>query len=554
MSDKKRDYKDQKDQIKTSNNQQYHHHFQVKYLPKGFFSLFKKDIDPYIYEKKFSCDLPKNIIPPKSFHYPFSIENFCQSDLLTMDFDLKKNREILTDPKINTSVHQDFINNSLELIYPNLTTITKERTDEEQKLKKKILEIIEDNEEINQETNPVLNEIPYFLRRQIYLRPSTKVDSGNVHKVNEKNKEKKPQKMTKTELKNIIDQSFQEIDKIKVGIKHPDPQKKNLTAKKVYDIIPMLDMPNIKFIEYLFPNEPSKDSNIGENYLIPDHFLIEKNEDSSSIKTNNLDTTFSLYTNNKLKNLNNDDDENLPKTRDIAEYYSYEKEFATTKLNESDVFNRYFMVMDKTNNKMKISPIAGKYSFRQYKKFTEIDDENRNDDEEKTLLQNKRKRDIILVPQSITKEELDSKKKWLLERGYMTGFTERKVNEVDYTEATAIQKEKENELMQNENKESEKEDVFGEMEEEEQEYQEKNNDNDDDNDNDNDYKDNIKENDEKKNVNSDYEDDDENENDKNENGNIEKDKENKEENNEEKNEENEEEEDPFFSKDDGEDE
>ena len=129
-------------------------HFQAKYIPKGFFQLFKKN-DTYIYEKKFSCDLPKNIIPPKSFHYPFSLENYCQSDLLTMDFDLKKNPEILTDPKINTLVHQDFINNTLELIFPNLTTISKKRTEEEQKFKKKIIEIIERNDDANQEINPI---------------------------------------------------------------------------------------------------------------------------------------------------------------------------------------------------------------------------------------------------------------------------------------------------------------------------------------------------------------------------------------------------------------
>ena len=112
-------------------------HFQVKYIPKGFFQLFNKE-DTYIYEKKFSNDLPKNIIPPKSFHYPFSLENYCQSDLLTMDFGLRKNPEILTDSKINTLIHQDFINNTLELIFPNLTTISKKRTEEEQKFKKKM--------------------------------------------------------------------------------------------------------------------------------------------------------------------------------------------------------------------------------------------------------------------------------------------------------------------------------------------------------------------------------------------------------------------------------
>ena len=159
-------------------------HLQVKIIPKGIFQLFNKN-DTYIYEKKFSCDLPKNIIPPKSFHYPFSLENYCQSDLLTMDFDLKKNPEILTDSKINTLIHQDFINNTLELIFPNLTTISKKRTEEEQKFKKKIIEIIERNEESSQEINPELNVIPDFLRRQTYLRPSTAYNlDNNLKKAN----------------------------------------------------------------------------------------------------------------------------------------------------------------------------------------------------------------------------------------------------------------------------------------------------------------------------------------------------------------------------------
>ena len=124
-------------------NINHHHRFQVKNTPKGLFPLFKNTSDSYVYERKFYCDLPPNIIPPKIFHYPFSLENFCKTDLLTMSFDLKKNNEIITDPKLNTLIHQDFINNSLELIFPNLTTISKEKTEKEEKLKKEILEIIE---------------------------------------------------------------------------------------------------------------------------------------------------------------------------------------------------------------------------------------------------------------------------------------------------------------------------------------------------------------------------------------------------------------------------
>ena len=285
-------------------------HLQVKIIPKGIFQLFNKN-DTYIYEKKFSCDLPKNIIPPKSFHYPFSLENYCQSDLLTMDFDLKKNPEILTDSKINTLIHQDFINNTLELIFPNLTTISKKRTEEEQKFKKKIIEIIERNEESSQEINPELNVIPDFLRRQTYLRPSTAYNLDNKSKLKDKSKNDKKQRTSLVDLKTRIDQTFIDIDKIKEGMKHPDTKQKGLTAKKVYEVSPMDDMPNIKFVEYLFPTEPSQVINLNEKYLKPEKFLIKMNE------TNDIsgESTCSFFINNKLKTQEDHKD------KDRAEYY-----------------------------------------------------------------------------------------------------------------------------------------------------------------------------------------------------------------------------------------
>ena len=134
---KRRDDRDNSGQKNLNQDpNKYRHHFQVKYIPKGLFQLFNKN-ETYIYEKKFVFELPKKIFHPKSFHYPYSLENYCQSDLLAMDFDLKKNPEILTDPKINTFIHQDFINNSLELIFPNLTTISKKEQIKSKILKKK---------------------------------------------------------------------------------------------------------------------------------------------------------------------------------------------------------------------------------------------------------------------------------------------------------------------------------------------------------------------------------------------------------------------------------
>ena len=436
-------------------------HFQAKYIPKGFFQLFKKN-DTYIYEKKFSCDLPKNIIPPKSFHYPFSLENYCQSDLLTMDFDLKKNPEILTDPKINTLVHQDFINNTLELIFPNLTTISKKRTEEEQKFKKKIIEIIERNDDANQEINPIFDELPDFLRRQTYLRPSTAVNTDYKSKLKDKLKsDKKPQK-SYSELKSIIEQSFNDIDKIKEGMKHPDPKQKGVTAKKIYEVAPMDDMPNVQFVEYLFPSEPSQIINLDKKYLKPEKFLIKMNRPNDISDEN----TCSFYINNKLKTQEDH------KEKDTSEYYSYETDFTSTKIPEGDLFNRYFFILDKVNKKLKISKLSDKYALRRYKRIMEEEITEKDENGNYKTLGKKRRRNIITVPQSMEKEEFDKKKKWISERGYTTRLIERKIETVNHSDVVEIEKEKEleeeNKKNQNQN-ENEYEQEENNMEEEENE-------------------------------------------------------------------------------------
>ena len=517
-------------------------HLQVKIIPKGIFQLFNKN-DTYIYEKKFSCDLPKNIIPPKSFHYPFSLENYCQSDLLTMDFDLKKNPEILTDSKINTLIHQDFINNTLELIFPNLTTISKKRTEEEQKFKKKIIEIIERNEESSQEINPELNVIPDFLRRQTYLRPSTAYNLDNKSKLKDKSKNDKKQRTSLVDLKTRIDQTFIDIDKIKEGMKHPDTKQKGLTAKKVYEVSPMDDMPNIKFVEYLFPTEPSQVINLNEKYLKPEKFLIKMNE------TNDIsgESTCSFFINNKLKTQEDHKD------KDRAEYYSYETDFTSNKINESDLFNRYFFILDKVNKKLKISQLSEKYALRRYKRIME---ENIIDENNK-IIGKKRRRNVITVPQSMQKEELDKKKKWISERGYNTHLIERKIESVDHSDVMEIEKEKEieeeeerkrkienqqeenNEEEGNENENEDDEDIYNQNEQQnEDENDEDNNEeyvgeNENNNDNDNEVE-NEEDQQQKEESFNENENEGENENDNNEENENKDEEENNGENNEEK--------------------
>ena len=221
-------------------------------------------------------------------------------------------------------------------------------------------------------------------------------------------------------------------------MKHPDKQKVGVTAKNIFEISPMDNMPNIKFIEYLFPSDPSDVPNLDEKFLKPDHFLIINN------KSNNInqENTSSLYINNKLETQKDHNE------KDCAEYYTYEREFVASKMNSNDLFNRYFLILDRKQKKLRIAPLYEKYSFRRYKKMTEAnlnneEKEEGNENKNNDYINKKRKRDIILIPKSMDKEECDEKKNWLKERGYLTGFSERKINKVEHTDVMEIEREKE---------------------------------------------------------------------------------------------------------------
>jgi hypothetical protein len=458
-------------------NLNHHHRFQVKNTPKGLFPLFKNTSDSYVYEKKFYCDLPTNIIPPKIFHYPFSLENFCKTDLLTMNFDLKKNNEIITDPKLNTLIHQDFINNSLELIFPNLTTISKEKTEKEEKLKKEILEIIERKEEMPIEKKKVLLEKPYYLRESTFITPSLTVTSDN--KRNPMIKKPNIENRKKIDIKEEIKNSFKDIEKIKSGIEHP--LKKGVTIKEVYNILPMDIYPSSKYYQYIFPIDPNKEINISEKIEIPDRFILRKNENEKEESFDNYfepdnQIIYSLYKNEKLKE-KKENNEN----QNYAEYFSHEKDYIITNSNEYELFNRYLMFLDKKEHILKLAPITDKITLKKHKKSKK--DNNDLDDEgnDNYYLNQKRERDIIVIPKEIEEQDLKKIKKWYKDYGLNVEFKERKIENIDYNEIKEVQKEKEEEKERQREKEEERqrekeerERLRDEENEEKSSYEEKN--------------------------------------------------------------------------------
>ena len=430
-------------------NINHHHRFQVKNTPKGLFPLFKNTSDSYVYERKFYCDLPTNIIPPKIFHYPFSLENFCKTDLLTMSFDLKKNNEIITDPKLNTLIHQDFINNSLELIFPNLTTISKEKTEKEEKLKKEILEIIERKEDKTIETK---TDKPFYLRETTFMTPVLTVTSDN--KRNPMIKKPNLENRKKIDIKEEIKNTFKDIEKIKIGIEHP--LKRGVTIKEVYNILPMDFYPSSKYYQFIFPIDPNKEINISEKIAIPDRFILKKNENEKDDSFDNYfepdnQIIYSLYKNEKLKE-KKENNEN----QNIAEYFSHEKDYIITNSNENELFNKYLMFLNKKDHTLKLAPITDIIKLKKHKKSKK--DNNDLDDEgnENYYLNQKRERDIIVIPKEIEEQDLKKIKKWYKDNGLNIEFKERKIENIDYNEIKEVQKEKEEEKERQREKEEER--------------------------------------------------------------------------------------------------
>lgn len=396
-----------------------HHHFQVKKIPPGNFELFRQTSDYFIYEKKFECDLPQDIIPPKSFHYPYSLENFCKPDLLTMNFELKSSNNILTDPKINTFIHQDFINNSLELISPDLTNISKPLSSKEEKLKEEIINIINRNDKPKIENDSIWNDNPIFLRRNTYLRPTSYFKEENISKTNDakdtnNNQEKK---ISVEELREKIDKTFSDIRKYNIGAQHPN--KENVTITEVFDLLPLED-PTQNISECMFLGDPCENISLKNNRKFPEHFVLLPKLPTENSKNNDIECK--LYKNESFLN------EEKPKNS--AEYYTHEKDYMMTYEKKEEIFNKYIIFLNHKENNARITPMKNKINLKKYKKI--ITNEN--------LIGNKRERDLIIEPREISDKAFNYKSELLLNMGFKQKLIKKKI-EPDFTCAYRMKKE-----------------------------------------------------------------------------------------------------------------
>ena len=424
----------------NNNENKKQHHFQVKNTPNGFFDLFNKVSDTYIYEKKFCCDLPQNIIPPKSLHYPLCLENLCKTDLLTMNFDLKNYGEILTDPKLNTLIHEDFINNALEIVFPNLTKFSEKKTEKDVEFKNDILNIIERNDEILEEKPKILLEKPYYLRSSTFFRPSLsnfndyekKKSNKNINKENKKNE---------INIVKYIENSFKLIENIKEGFVHPKNNKK--VVKKVYDILPMVDYLPFKINQYMFPNDPIKELELNKKIEIPKTFIIKKknnsnnnnNEHNNNFYNNNENEyeleDFSLYKNEKAK------DQILDENKNYATYYSHEKDYSLIKSHDYENFNRYLLFKDNKKNTIGVLLTNDKITLKR-QNFSKNKNYDGNEDENMNFLNQKRERDLIIMPKNLEEETINKIKKYYKNIGMEYKLDIKNIDDIDFSQIEGV--------------------------------------------------------------------------------------------------------------------
>ena len=114
------------------------------------------------------------------------------------------------------------------------------------------------------------------------------------------------------------------------------------------------------------------------------------------------------------------------------------------------------MFLDKKEHILKLAPITDKITLKKHKKSKK--DNNDLDDEgnENYYLNQKRERDIIIIPKEIEEQDLKKIKKWYKENGLNIEFNERKIENIDYNEIKEVQKEKEEEKERQREKEEER--------------------------------------------------------------------------------------------------
>lgn len=458
------------------------------------FPLFERREDNYIFEKKFYNDLPKDLVFPKAFNLNSNINNFAKFDMMTMLFGLKKSQDLLTNPRLNTNIHQDFISNSLQLIFPeNKIEFKNNKTNglfngnsnTKQKLenfKQEIMEIIDskDDSEIKEKVINPRYEDAFYLRNTMILGSHLNINKKNYNK-NSNNtltnselieKNKKSLKSQHEEYIKSLEKTFEESEKIHEGMSHPS--KKNVTAKKVYKVFPFFEFDENKFSQIIFPEDPSADKNTTDNNENSKYSNNEKYILKNKINENNLNDNqfFTLYKSEveDEKELEKFKEEygynNLIKSK--VNFFNFEREYTGNIQNkEEELFNRYLIFISKNDKTAKILPVHTKLFLKKHKlanQTNEYDNDYENNYNNK-FLNRKRERDIAIVPKNIDIEEIKNRNNSFNNSGFLKQFSLKadKIHNIELERIVKKRKrtESRNNEEENEENENDEDDLFG---------------------------------------------------------------------------------------------
>lgn len=444
------------------------------------FPLFDRREDNYIYEKKFYNDLPKDLVFPKAFNLNSNVNNFAKFDMMTMLFGLKKSQELLTNTRLNTNIHLDFISNSLHLIFPenkiefkNKSINTKASIIEENKqmssLKQEILDIIDsrDESEIKEkEVNPRYDDAFYLRNTMLlsgYLNINKKVSNNknislNINENLEKNKHN--QKSLHEEYIKSLEKTFEESEKINEGLPHPN--KKGVTAKKVYRVFPFFEFDENKFSQIIFPEDPAGFSidrlNESKNQKI-ENLTDEINRYNEKYILKSKESTINANTNQNMYTLYKNEMENPQEVEKIQEeighndfikskvsYFNFDREYiGNLQIKEEELFNRYLIFINKENNTAKILPVHTKLFLKKHKTSEWQNSQNQdidNDEDYNRFLNKKRERDIAIVPKNIDLEEIKNRNNSFNNSGFIKHYS-NKIDKIENIELERLAKARE---------------------------------------------------------------------------------------------------------------
>ena len=381
-----------------------------------------------------------------------------------MLFGLKKSQDLLTNPRLNTNIHQDFISNLIQLIFPekkidfknkSISNMNnKDKQDDQKKLdkiKSEILSIIDskDEAEEKEKDNNAKSKDAFYLRNTMLMSSSLSVNKKIVKSnpsTGEELNKKNNSKNNHEEFIKSLENTFDVAEKIVEGMPHP--KKKDVYAKKVYKILPYFEYDDNKFSQIIFPDELTNDNNIEQNQnnineineLNNQKYILRKNLDDENTNSNYQIYTFYKYENEKEEQIDRVKQEvpHYDFLKKKVNFFNYEREYSANIVDKSEeLFNRYLIFMDKAENTAKILPIFNKVFLKKYKKLENSymsnqdntgNQDNNEDEKYSNFINRKTRRDIkdlVVVPKNIDLEELKIRNQTFNSNGFLKQYSNK---------------------------------------------------------------------------------------------------------------------------------